>query len=127
EMLELPIPKLCTQLLVENAVKFTTKTTPPWHISIEGRRDKNQWYVCVRDNGPGFQEDVIKTLHKQIDEINKNGLLPCLELNGMGLLNIYIRFYLIYHAVFIFELGNQKSGGAFVTIGGKTNEEALKL
>ena len=35
---------------------------------------------------------------------------------------IYIRFYLTYHAVFIFNLGNLPEGGAIVTIGGKIND-----
>lgn len=37
-------------------------------------------------------------------------------------MNIYIRFYLTYHAVFIFNLGNLPEGGAIVTIGGKIND-----
>ena len=117
------MPKLCIQLLVENAVKFTTQSTPPpWHITIEGFMDRTEWCVSVKDNGTGFSREVIDSLQEKINEIRKSGLLPSLELDGMGLMNIYIRFYLTYHAVFIFNLGNLPEGGAIVTIGGKIND-----
>ena len=123
EMLEITMPKLCIQLLVENAVKFTTQSTPPpWHITIEGFMDRTEWCVSVKDNGTGFSREVIDSLQEKINEIRKSGLLPSLELDGMGLMNIYIRFYLTYHAVFIFNLGNLPEGGAIVTIGGKIND-----
>ncbi|MCR2021985.1 sensor histidine kinase, partial [Blautia pseudococcoides] len=123
EMLEITMPKLCIQLLVENAVKFTTQSTPPpWHITIEGFMDMTEWCVSVKDNGTGFSREVIDSLQEKINEIRKSGLLPSLELDGMGLMNIYIRFYLTYHAVFIFNLGNLPEGGAIVTIGGKIND-----
>jgi hypothetical protein len=38
EMREVKIPKLCIQLLVENAIKFSTTIKSPWHIKIKGSR-----------------------------------------------------------------------------------------
>lgn len=122
EMLELKMPKLCIQLLVENAVKFSAKTAPPWHISIEGFLTDKEWIISVKDNGIGFNTGVIQTLNKKLEAIKQDGLLPGLELDGMGLLNIYMRFYLIYHAAFIFDFGNLENKGAIVSIGGKIHE-----
>lgn len=121
EMLELPVPKLCVQLLVENAMKFTTPTAPPWHIEIRGILDTPRWTVTVLDNGPGFSPETLEKLSSKMQEIDKDKLLPNLELNGMGLMNIYIRLHLLYGTGFIFELGNQKPRGATVTIGGNIN------
>ena len=42
DLLDLKIPKLCIQLLIENSVKFVSKTAPPWHIRIEGYIDAGQ-------------------------------------------------------------------------------------
>lgn len=122
EMLELKMPKLCIQLLVENAVKFSASTAPPWRVTIEGFTTDKEWLISVKDNGIGFTPGKIQTLNEKIGEIKKNGLLPSLELDGMGLLNIYIRFYLTYQSAFIFDFGNPKDGGAIVTIGGKIHE-----
>ena len=34
DLLDLKIPKLCIQLLIENSVKFVSKTAPPWHCLL---------------------------------------------------------------------------------------------
>ncbi len=119
EMLELMIPKLSIQLLVENSGKFASKASPPWQIQIQGQRLEQIWIVEVLDNGPGFSQDALQRLHDQIEEVHTSGLSPSLELNGMGLLNIYMRFYLLYRDGFIFDAGTQPGAGAVVVIGGK--------
>lgn len=122
QMLEQPIPKLCLQLLVENSVKFSTTAAPPWHIGIHGFCTDDNWVISVMDNGIGFSPEIIQTLNQKREEIQLNGLLPSLELDGMGLMNIYIRFYLTCHFAFIFDFGNLPDGGAIVTIGGKLSD-----
>ncbi len=123
EMLNIKIPKLCLQLLVENSIKFTTKSIkPPWKISIRGVITTTHWELSISDNGTGFRESEINLLNEKIQEINKTGLLPNLEISGMGLMNIYIRFKLIYKGSHIFRISNLAQGGAIVTIGGKTDE-----
>ena len=125
EMLEIQIPKLCIQLLVENAVRSVTTVSPPWNIRIEcgideaGQAGERTWKVTVRDNGPGFDPEVDQHLRSQMDYILANGILPSLKIQGMGILNIFIRLYLLDGIPFIFDMGNNPDGGAFVTIGGR--------
>lgn len=123
DLLDLPIPKLCVQLLIENSVKFATRTQPPWLIRIEGYIDEERWLICVKDNGTGFDEEVSKRLRSQMDEILAHSVLPSLELDGMGILNIFIRFYLTFGISFIFDFGNLPERGAFVIVGGHFNNE----
>ena len=124
DLLDMKIPKLCIQLLIENSVKFTSKTAPPWHIRIEGYIDAGQWLISVKDNGPGFDPEVDRHLRAQMDEILKYSKLPSLELDGMGILNIFIRFYLLFGKAFLFQFGNlPDKGGAFVIVGGRFHEE----
>lgn len=118
EMMTCKIPKLCLQLIVENAVKFSTQKRSPWKISITGRITLYDWEIQVRDNGPGFSTEELKILNAKIDEINKTGLLPNLEIHGMGLMNIYIRLKLLYKQAPIYRLANNATEGASVTIGG---------
>lgn len=144
DMLEIPIPKLCIQLLVENAIRSVTTTAPPWDVSVTclieerpasgglpvqdkavkgdepaGISSQTYWKVTVRDNGPGFDPETDKKLRSQMDYILENGILPSLQIQGMGILNIFIRLYLLDGIPFIFDMGNNPEGGAYVTIGGR--------
>lgn len=117
EMLDFMIPKLCIQLLVENSIKSATTQAPPWNIRVYGYTENDAWYIEVLDNGPGFDPEVDLTLRKQMDDILKTKTLPSLKIQGMGLLNIFIRFYLLDGIPFIFDFGNRPEGGAFVKVG----------
>lgn len=112
------LPKLCLQLIVENAIKFTTSIKSPWHISITGTLTDTYWEITVTDNGPGFSVSELDHLQQKFAEIDKTGVLPNLEINGMGLMNIYIRFKLLFEGKYIFRLDNCSPNGAVVTIGG---------
>lgn len=118
ELYDYRLPKLCLQLIVENAIKFTTKRKGPWHVTITGKLTESDWQIQVMDNGPGFDPTELAHLMQQIEEIDRTGVLPNLEINGMGLMNIYIRFKLLFHGKFIFRLNNHEPNGAVVTIGG---------
>ena len=122
-MLDVMIPKLCIQLLVENAIKAVTTKAPPWHIRITGHVEEYRWYIQVKDDGPGFDAKVEENLRKQMDGILQNGILPSLKIQGMGILNIFIRLYLLDGVPFLFDFGNLPEGGAFVTIGGHLYEK----
>lgn len=118
EMKQIKIPKLCIQLLVENAIKFSTSIKPPWQIKIKGYLEDGCYYISVIDNGPGFDPQSIQDIEEKIRQIDKSGLLPSLEIKGMGLMNIYIRLKILNSTNFTFKLENLDGGGASVTIGG---------
>jgi two-component system sensor histidine kinase YesM len=120
KMKEIRIPKLIIQPLAENAIKYGTYREPPWNVRIFGHKTDNYWQITVEDNGTGFDNDKLNAINEKIEEINRNGLIPSLELEGMGLLNIYIRLKLAYKNKMIFQLGNSIDGGAVITIGGST-------
>ena len=44
-------------------------------------------------------------------------MLPSLKINGMGILNVFIRYHLLHENHFIFRLENNPDGGACVVIG----------
>lgn len=117
KMLDYMIPKLCIQLLVENSIKSATVQAPPWNIRVYGYTENDSWYIEVLDNGPGFDPEVDQALRRQMGDILKTRTLPSLKIEGMGLLNIFIRFYLLDGIPFIFDFGNRPEGGAFVKVG----------
>lgn len=125
EMMSIRLPKLCLQPLAENSVKYLTSSVKaPWKIKIAGRVTTTYWEVSVSDNGLGFTEEVINSLEEQIKEIDRTSLLPSLEINGMGLINIYIRFKLFYKGYHIFRVRNNIEGGATITLGGSIYDES---
>ncbi|MDW2797777.1 histidine kinase [Clostridium boliviensis] len=118
KMHQVRLPKLCLQLIVENAIKYSTRSSPPWNVKILGIMTSTYWELQIRDNGPGFSNEDLEKLKNQIDLIEKNGVLPNLEIDGMGLMNIYIRFKILYRGNHIFKLSNNVPHGAIVVIGG---------
>ncbi len=112
------IPKLCLQLIVENAVKFTTRKRGPWIITVTGQRTTFEWELQIKDNGPGFTQEELDSLYAKMKIIDETGELPNLEINGMGLMHIYIRLKLLYKQAPIYRLANNWPEGASVTIGG---------
>ncbi len=124
EMLDIKIPKLCLQLIVENSIKYATKSVrAPWTINVTGHMNEKQWEISVKDNGKGFSTEDLNELNEKIAYINETDTLPNLEINGMGLMNIYIRFKTLYHEKHIFRISNNATGGALVTIGGELNKD----
>jgi len=117
KLLDYFVPKLCIQLLVENAIKSTTAGPLPWHICIHGYIEGENWYLEVKDTGPGFDKAIDIHLRQQMDSILETGVLPSLKIEGMGILNIFIRLYLLDGITFLFDFGNNVEGGAFVKIG----------
>ena len=127
DILDCMVPKLCVQLLVENAIKSVTKKLPPWEITVTGHRAGDDWLITVYDNGTGFDPQVDKSLRSSMDDILKTGTLPSLKIKGMGILNIFIRLYLLDGIPFIFDFGNRNEGGAFVTVGGHVHAQNRSL
>ena len=121
ELNPVQVPKLCVQLLAENAVKFTTTRKPPYRVRIDGKSTGTGYELSIRDNGPGFEKETLAALEMQMKEIRQTSTLPSLKISGMGILHVYIRFFLLYGENFVFRLENNPEGGACVVIGGDLN------
>ena len=119
------VPKLCVQLLAENAIKFTTTCRPPYRIAIRGEVNGDDYALKILDNGPGFEAETLKALEAQMDEIRRTRTLPSLKINGMGILHVFIRLCLLYDNQFLFRLENNPEGGACVTIGASIHESEV--
>jgi len=121
---EIEIPKLIIQPLVENAIKYGTNCEPPWNIDITGELTPDGWLIYIRDTGNGFSDDVIQTFKQHSNTFSKNHQIPPLQIDGMGLLNVYSRWQLFMGEDAFFELSNHTDGGAIVTIGKRSKHHA---
>ena len=120
-MLNIMIPKLVIQSLLENAVKHGLSVEPPWQLSVVGRITGNRWEVSVSDSGLGFDPEQLRIIYQEIGKFVQTKKLPDLQINGMGLLNIYIRLYLLNGSDTVFNIGSQSGQGCRITIGGPCN------
>lgn len=116
-IMNIEIPKLIIQPLVENAIKHGTDCEPPWFIHVKSTVNDRFWRIDVIDNGAGFSQDVIAMLNRNIEKINEKGGIPEVETDGIGLLNVYLRWKLYCGENIIFSFGNSENGGGIVSIG----------
>lgn len=123
ELLGIEVPKLIIQPLVENALKYGNECNPPWNIYLIGSITSDGWQLQITDTGPGFRPEALERIKKRIQESSNKIGMPKIEINGMGLLNVYLRWKLHCQEDIIFEYGNNSNGHAFVIIGKKINGE----
>lgn len=117
EVMTEKIPRLLIQPLVENAIKYGIDSEPPWGIAIHGYRKDEGWRIEVMDSGRGFSEEALQMITERIRTAEGKLGLPEMQINGMGTLNVYLRWHLFAGNTMIFELKNTEAGHAIVTLG----------
>lgn len=121
------VPRLILQPIVENCVKYSRSPDRVLKIAIRIWNEDDCWYANIRDNGNGFSEEALKIIRDRIADMNPEQQHPALSINGMGLVNIYLRLRLYYNSQFTFQLENKAPpdsiyGGVSITIGGNLDE-----
>lgn len=122
-ILDTQIPKLIIQPLVENALKYGTNCFPPWNISIVSTVCDEYWRIDVIDSGNGFSDEALALLEKRLELAGETTGMPEIQIDGMGLLNVYSRWKLFCQDGAIFSCKNMPEGGASVSIGRFTHKE----
>lgn len=119
--LDIKAPKLVLQPLIENCFQHGfAKISPPWYIDIAIGKNERHWYIEVRDNGGGFLPETIKEIQRKAASFTQNPFngIQDLKLNGLGLLNTYVRLYMLYAEDMIFDIREHEPQGAIIRIGG---------
>ena len=111
------VPKLLIQPLVENAIKYGSDCAPPWTITIRSTTTESSWKIDIMDSGPGFTEEACQRIAENLAKADKNPGLPELRINGLGTINVYLRWKLFCRRNIIFEYGNTEDGHGIVSIG----------
>lgn len=120
EMMQIKVPKLILQPLVENSFKYSKRNDT--EIFVTGTIKGNMWQIEVKDNGAGFSAEKTEEILQRCQEIHLRQEALSAQIDGMGLINIYTRLALNYTDDFIFAI--QPNGG--ITIGGRINLESDK-
>ena len=111
------IPKLSVQPLVENSFKYCNKANPI--IKVHGHMEDGRWGITVSDNGEGFDFDTVKEIYEKCERSMCGVNALSTKIEGMGLVNVYVRLKLVFKENAIFEILPGKDG--FIKIGGLEN------
>lgn len=123
-LLDEKIPKLIIQPIVENAIKYGSDCLPPWDITVNGYITEDHWQIDVIDSGNGFTPEAIGRIDGNIRSALQNQGMPEMKINGMGTLNVFLRWKLFCKNDIIFTYGNTADGHGIVSIGRYLHENA---
>jgi len=87
KMLELEVPRLLLQPIVENAILHGIERSPEGGmITITGEQDDRYNLIYVEDDGPGMTEAQLQELYRRL-------ILPMTDEVGCGTWNVHRRLY----------------------------------
>ncbi|MGO4542962.1 sensor histidine kinase, partial [Paenibacillus sp. 2TAB19] len=108
-----PIPPLIIQSFTENSIKHAVTLDEPFHISVGIdllEEDGSLMKIQIRDNGPGFPDEVLQALRYGRSVENEQG-------EHTGIWNVQRRLRLLYgDSVSIHYGNNLENGGVEVEI-----------
>lgn len=83
------VPKLVLQPIIENSIKYGFMSNKQLHIQIKGHVLNQHLYLSVMDNGSGMEQEEVKKLNQRLlHEANQS--------EHLGLFNIARRLYLSF-------------------------------
>ena len=101
EVLDVRVPNLILQPLVENAMRHAVGNSKAGRVEVVAAPQNGFVRIEVKDNGPGIQAD---------------GVLDARRGRGLGLANTQARLFGLYGDAATFKLSNGPSGGLVVTL-----------
>lgn len=102
DALDLYVPNLILQPIVENAIRHAVAPrSTPGELEIRAKQEDGFLRIRIRDNGPGLP------MNRTVDSLFKKGL---------GLMNTQTRLDRLYGVRHRFEIANDPEGGLAVTL-----------
>ena len=90
ELLDMPVPKLFIQPLVENSFVHGFKSVePPWRVDISMTGTRKSWELRIKDNGIGISKENADEIIRRADECCKN--MGVGHIGGLGMVNTIVR------------------------------------
>lgn len=89
-----------------------------------GRKYEDKWQIDIVDSGEGFSEEALQTVSRNIVEVSEKSGMPKLQINGLGIVNVYLRWKFHAKDSMIFTYGNTPEGHGFYSIGQRTDVPA---
>lgn len=108
-LLEIKIPKLIIQPMIENALKYGFGLRENLHVIIEVDSDEEFLILTCKDNGQGMDRDTLESVHKQLNVEQDHRA-------HYGLYNIHRRLQLRYGSKAGVEIKSEWSQGTRLKI-----------
>ena len=84
---------------------------------------EDHWQIDVLDTGNGFSEEALKKIQNNIDHALANLGMAELKIDGLGTLNVFLRWKIFCKDDIIFSCGNTEEGHGKVSIGRYTKND----
>ena len=106
------IVKLVIQPILENAIYYGVGNMDEddgGKITVKGKKDGNDIYISVIDNGMGMSEEIVENLLLDNGKVPKHG-------SGVGLINVHTRIQLMYGKEYGLKIYSEPDEGTEVVI-----------
>ena len=104
--------KLIIQQILENAIYYGVGNMDEddgGKITVKGKKDGNDIYISVIDNGMGMSEEIVENLLLDNGKVPKHG-------SGVGLINVHTRIQLMYGKEYGLKIYSEPDEGTEVVI-----------
>ena len=104
--------KLIIQPILENAIYYGVGNMDEddgGKITVKGKKDGNDIYISVIDNGMGMSEEIVENLLLDNGKVPKHG-------SGVGLINVHTRIQLMYGKEYGLKIYSEPDEGTEVVI-----------
>jgi two-component system sensor histidine kinase YesM len=108
------INRFVIQPLVENAAKFSFIDKNQAMIAIRTKKERNQLFITIEDDGIGIEDDVLKDL-LHLEHEHANSILTS-KGTSIGLKNVIGRLKLHYGDDFTYSIETNKNQGTKITL-----------
>ncbi|MBM0065500.1 histidine kinase [Bacillus gibsonii] len=108
------INRFVIQPLVENAAKFSFIDKNQATIAIRTKKERNQLFITIEDDGIGIEDDVLKDL-LHLEHEHANSILTS-KGTSIGLKNVIGRLKLHYGDDFTYSIETNKNQGTKITL-----------
>ncbi len=119
DCLQTRMPKLTIQPLVENAIKYGLGEREQVRVEVNVKFEDGDTVVRIADNGPGFDEAVIRTVRETVDRClaspTEFPVDQFAQMRGLGLASTMVRLFLLNgEERFQYAIFNRPEGGSVI-------------
>lgn len=110
ELEDFPVPKLIVQPIIENAAVYGMKRSDHLFISLSACLDGSSVVLCITDNGPGIEPEMLRQLKACLTDDNAE------RGDHFGIMNVHERIRLIYGDQYGISIESQVEKGTTVLL-----------
>ncbi|UJF33423.1 sensor histidine kinase [Paenibacillus hexagrammi] len=115
ELERLHIVKFILQPLLENAVKYSFQQQTEAEVRVTVGTHEGKLSLCVSDNGPGMQPDLVQSLYAEARAMHVDQILNS-RTRQIGLRNVLARCQLYYGELFTFVIDSNPGEGTRIEL-----------